>query len=297
MHPRLSVSSLSALLMAAGMFGYVFNDAMIKIVLDDLPVFQAIFLRGALALPMLVLLALRLGHLSQRMGRSDWLVTLGRAGLEALCTVWFMEAIRVLSLSNVTAILQAIPITVTMGAALFMGERVGWRRWLAIAVGLGGVLIILRPDSSGISVHAFYALLVVLAATARDLITRKLSSKAPSLQVAAITALVIFLLGASQYDSAVWVPVSGTNLLILSLAALAISATYLLMVLVMRIGSVSLAAPWRYTAIVWAVLLGFLLLGEWPDMATLFGAVIVVGAGLFTLWRERQSRAKGEKTG
>jgi drug/metabolite transporter (DMT)-like permease len=56
---------------------------------------------------------------------------------------------------------------------------------------------------------------------------------------------------------------------------------------------VSLAAPWRYTAIVWAVLLGFLLLGEWPDMATICGAVIVVGAGLFTLWRERQSRQAG----
>lgn len=283
----LPASFLSALLMSAAMFGYVFNDAMIKILLAEMPIFQAIFLRGLIALPLIIITAAMIGHLKRRMGGRDWLIALARAGLESLCTFWFMKAITVLSLGSVTAILQAIPITVTLGAALFLGEKVGWRRWLAILIGFIGVLIIIQPGGDSFSPFAIYAILVVLASSARDLLTRKLSPEAPALQVTAVTAALILIMGASQYDAASWIAVSGWNWFILSLAGLAISLAYLMMVMVMRLGEVSLAAPWRYTAIVWAVFLGFVILGEWPANHMLAGVAIVVLAGLFTLWRER----------
>ena len=177
-----------------------------------------------------------------------------------------------------------------MAAALFLGEKVGWRRWLAIAIGLAGVLIIIRPGMEGFSVYSIWALVAVGCVTIREIATRKLSADLPSLPVALATAIAIGGLGAVMLPAVEWAPVSASALSLICGASLAIIGGYLFSVMTIRIGDIGFVAPFRYTAMVWALILGLLMFGEIPDMPTITGTVIIILTGLYLLHRERSVR-------
>ena len=221
--------------------------------------------------------------------RNRFLVTL-RVAAEVGATVGFLTALKYMPLANVTAILQVLPLTVTMAAALFLGEKVGWRRWLAIAIGLAGVLIIIRPGMEGFSVYSIWALVAVGCVTIREIATRKLSADLPSLSVALATAIAIGGLGAVMLPAVEWAPVSASALSLICGASLAIIGGYLFSVMTIRIGDIGFVAPFRYTAMVWALILGLLMFGEIPDMPTITGTVIIILTGLYSLHRERSVR-------
>ena len=292
---RLDENLRGATLMALSMLAFVLNDGLMKAVFDSMSIYQAIFLRGLITVPLIALLAWHKGALIVRIApRNRLLVTL-RVAAEVGATVGFLTALKHMPLANVTAILQVLPLTVTMAAALFLGEKVGWRRWLAIAIGLAGVLIIIRPGMEGFLVHSIWALVAVGCVTIREIATRKLSADLPSLPVALATAIAIGGLGAVMLPAVEWAPVSASALSLICGASLAIIGGYLFSVMTIRIGDIGFVAPFRYTAMVWALILGLLMFGEIPDMPTITGTVIIILTGLYSLHRERSVRPTTQK--
>ena len=281
--------------MALSMLAFVLNDGLMKAVFDSMSIYQAIFLRGLITVPLIALLAWQKGALIVSIAPRDRLLMMLRVAAEVGATVGFLTALKHMPLANVTAILQVLPLTVTMAAALFLGEKVGWRRWLAIAIGLAGVMIIIRPGMEGFSVYSIWALVAVGCVTIREIATRKLSANLPSLPVALATAIAISGLGAVMQPAVEWAPVSASAWSLIGGASLAIIGGYLFSVMTIRIGDIGFVAPFRYTAMVWALILGLLMFGEIPDMPMMTGTVIIILTGLYSLHRERSVRRTAQE--
>lgn len=289
----MSPNSHGAVLMIGSMAAFTLNDACIKATGGAIPLFQLLTIRGVLSSVLIYALARHLGALNMRLARRDWVLIALRSLSEVGAAYFFLTALLNMPLANVTAVLQVLPLTVTVGAALFFRERVGWRRMLAIAVGFVGMVLIVRPGADGFSAHALYALVAVGFVTMRDLVTRRMSPEVPSMLVTLASAVAVLVFSALASLGVDWVPLDGRLALLLLGSSLFIIGGYVLSVAVMRVGDVSFIAPFRYTGLLWALILGWLVFGDWPDTVTLTGAAIVVLSGLFTLSRERAGRRSG----
>ncbi len=176
-----------------------------------------------------------------------------------------------------------------MGAALFLGEPVGWRRWLAIVVGFAGVLVIVRPGFEGFTVYSLVALCCVAFCAVRDLSTRRIPAEVPTLLVSTVTAGAVTVAGAFLIaPMGGWTPMSLNQTVLLFGAAVLLLVGYQFIIMAMRVGDISFIAPFRYTALLWAILLGYLAFGDLPDLAMIVGATIVICSGLYALYRERK---------
>ncbi|OUS37660.1 EamA family transporter [Rhodobacterales bacterium 56_14_T64] len=281
-------NQLGALLMMGSMAGFTFNDTLVKAVGGAMPLSQILTLRGIVTSVLIYALARKMGALHWHLPRRDWGLIAARCGTEVAATYLFLTALMVTPIANLTAILQALPLTITLGAAVFFGEPVGWRRLTAILVGFVGILLIVRPDVDGFGEGTLYALGAVVAITGRDLLTRRMSPEVPSLVVTLLASLSVLVFAVLMSTQVTWQPVSLNSLAAVVGAALFIFVGYLCSVMTMRVGDVAFISPFRYTGLLWALLLGWLVFGDWPDALTLLGAMIVVATGLFTLYRERQ---------
>ena len=277
-----------ALLMMGAMAAFTINDAFMKSLSDELPLFQALLLRGAATTLFLYGLARGTRGLKLSLRARDWRLVGLRSLAEVGAAWFFITALFNMPIANVTAILQALPLTITLAGALFLGEAVGWRRMTAIVIGFAGVMLIVRPGPEGFNIFALYALASVLCVTVRDLATRRLSSEVPSMTVALAASAAVTGFGAAGCLFGAWVPVSATAAAQLGGAIAFVILGYVCSVMAMRVGDVGFVAPFRYTSLVWALALGLAVFGHWPDALTLFGAAIVAATGLFTLWRERR---------
>ncbi|WP_027244911.1 DMT family transporter [Leisingera daeponensis] len=277
-----------ALLMTAAMAAYTFNDALIKLIGGALPLPQILTIRGIAASILICLLALRLGGLRLRLPGRAWGMIALRCASEVAATYLFLTALMVMPIANVTAVLQVLPLTVTLGAALVLAEPVGWRRLAAIAAGFAGMLLIVRPGPDGFSEGSLYALASVACITARDLVTRRMPPEVPSMTVTLSASLSVLAFGLASSAAVDWQPMGSREWLALLGAALFIFAGYLCSVMTMRVGEIAAIAPFRYSGLLWALILGWLVFGEWPDLLTTAGAAIVAAAGIFTLYRERR---------
>jgi len=188
-----------------------------------------------------------------------------------------------------------MPLGITLAGAVFLGEKVGWRRYGAILIGFSGVMLIVRPGSDGFDFYSVYALISVGFVVVRDLTARQLSRSVPSLSVALINSAAITAMGAVMTVYLGWQPVSGQSFQIILGASGFLVAGYLLSVMAMRVGELAAVAPFRYTALLWAIGLGIAVFGNYPDRLTLLGSAIVVGMGLYTFYRERKLAARVQK--
>jgi S-adenosylmethionine uptake transporter len=290
---NLSDNTRGVLLMMGSMACFTLNDACMKAVGEELPLFQALLIRGLVTTILLLALARTAGGLRFDIPRRDWgligLRTVGEIG----AAFFFITALFHLPLANTTAIIQTIPLAVTLAGALFLREPLGWRRLTAILVGFAGVLLIVRPGTDGFNAYSVYALVSVLFVVLRDLATRRLSADVPSFTVAISAAAGVGLFGGlGAAATADWVTVSPRAGLFLAGASVFIVGGYVFSVMVMRVGDLATVAPFRYTSLIFALLLGFLLFGEWPSGLTLLGAAIIAGSGIYTLLRERRLRRR-----
>jgi len=276
-----------ALFMSLSMFGFVTNDATTKWISDDLTLFQIVFLRGLFTIVLIGGFAYWRGALSYRPDRRDTKVIALRLFGEVGGTFCFLNALFNMPLANASAILQSLPLAVTLGAALFMGEKVGWRRYSAIFIGFLGVMIIVRPGMEGFNAYALWAVAAVVFVTIRDLSTRSLSRGVPSLYVTLTTAVGVTVLSGICLPFAEWKPVEGDHFLFLGGAACLVFVGYLFGIMAMRHGEIGFIAPFRYTILVWAIGLGFVVFGDIPDLWTIVGSSIVIGMGIYTFYRER----------
>jgi len=273
--------------MMGSMASFTINDAAIKATGGTLPLFQLLTLRGLLSSVMIFMLARHLGAIRIVFPRRDWGLIALRSLSEVGAAYFFLTALMNMPLANVTAVLQVLPLTVTMGAALFFGERVGWGRMLAITAGFCGMLLIVRPGPEGFNMYALYTMVAVVFVTLRDLVTKRMSAQVPSMLVTLASAVSVLVFSAAASVPVDWVPLDGRLVALLLTSSLFIMGGYVLSVAVMRVGEVSFVAPFRYTGLLWALILGWLVFGDWPDTLTLVGATIVVLSGLVTLYRER----------
>ena len=282
-----------AMLMTGSMTAFTVNDMFMKLLSDSYPFFQLLFLRTTVVIVLMVFLAWRAGVFRTQVSRRDRLLIGARTVAEAGGAYFFLNALFNMPIANATAILQALPLTVTLAAAVFLGEPVGWRRIAAIIIGLIGVLIIVRPGTEGFTVYSIYAVVAVVFITARDILARQLSPDVPSTTVAFFGALGIVTFAAVGSLAVDWQPMGGIDGLFLVGSAVTVIGGYMFSVMVMRVGDIGAIAPFRYTSLLVAMILGLVVFKEWPDALTLLGASIVVATGLFTLWRERQSAKSG----
>ena len=290
----LSDNMRAAVLIMVSMTAFTINDALMKLAAPNLPFFQQVVMRGVLITVGLTVLAAMWGHLRFRPSGKDRALTALRTVSEAAGTVFFLTALYAIPLANLSAILQALPLTVTLAAALFLGEPVGWRRLVAILVGFVGVAIIIRPGMDGFTVYSLYGVAAVVAVTFRDLAARKLSPSIPSSRVALSAAIGVTVLAGigSVAMRETWVMPQTYEAILLFAAAACLMAGYISAVAGMRLGEIGFVAPFRYTSLIVSLILGLLLFSEWPDVLTMLGAAIVVATGLFTLYRERETATK-----
>ena len=284
---RLNDNLLGAALMTCCVLAYVLNDAVMKLLFADIDFFQAIFLRGLVSLPPLLVLALMTKTLLQKYSAKNQRFMIIRILAEIGTTVTFLTALKHMPLANVTAILQSLPLAITMAAAIFLGEPVGWRRWSAICLGFTGVLIIIRPGLAGFNSYSLLALAAVLLLTVREISTRQLDKKIPTVTVALSTTFGITAFAALMLIGNEWAGINFVSWSLILAAAAAVTVATLLSVVAMRTGDIGFVSPFRYTSLIGAIGLGILLFGEWPDGLTLLGAVIIAFAGIYSLYREQ----------
>jgi drug/metabolite transporter (DMT)-like permease len=208
---------------------------------------------------------------------------------ELLGTLGFVMAIALTPLSSASAILQATPLAVTLGAALFLGEAVGWRRWAAILVGFCGVLMVIRPGMAGFEPASLFAVLAVFGLAARDLATRAVPRTISSMQLSTYAFATLVPTGVIllAFHGTPAVP-SAVNWRDLALALLCGVSAYYAIVAAMRLGDVAVITPFRYSRLVFALIIGVTLFDERPDVWTLAGAGIIIASGIYTFWRERR---------
>lgn len=287
----LSDNARGAVYMMVAMATFTLNDTGMKALTQDLPLFQSIAMRGVLTLTGLIGLAYALGQFRLRLpGRDGWFILL-RCFAEVVSTVLFLAALVHMPLANLSAIMQAMPLAVTLAAAVVFGEKIGWRRMTAILIGFVGVLIIIRPGPEGFDRWSLMGLASVAFVVLRDLATRKLSREVPSVMVAVWASASVTISALLVTLSTGWQPFTAGQAGLVGFSALALLFGYLFSVMVMRVGDIGFVAPFRYSALLWALLLGWLAFGTLPDGLTLLGAGLVVATGLFTFWRERKIRS------
>jgi len=292
MQTDLSSNVRGALYMVLSMAAFVANDALIKLVLEDVPLFPSILMRGVAATLLLTLLAKRKRVLRPNLSGRDWRLVLLRSLAEIGGTLCFLTALAHMPLANTMAILQAAPLAVTLAAALILREQVGWRRYTAIAIGFIGVLIIIQPGSEGFSLYTLWAVATVGFIVMRDLVTRQMPTGIPSIFVALTTSVAIT---ATAGVGTVFQPVGAVGngtIIMCAVAAVFIVAAYLFSVEAMRHGEIGFVSPFRYTGLIWAIILGWLVFEDIPSAPMLVGASIVILTGGYTFYRERAVRKR-----
>lgn len=276
-----------AILMNVAMLAFTLNDTCMKLVTTTLPLFQAITLRGVLTTAALLFLARwQRVALWPPVARDRRIVAL-RSGAEVLATVTFLVALTQMPLANLSALMQSLPLAVTLAAVIFLRDPIGWRRMVAIMIGFAGVLLIIKPGAEGFDRWSLLGLASVLCVVVRDLSTRAIGATVSSTTVAVWAGVAVTLLGLVGSIWQGWQPVEGAEAGLILLAAANLIVGYLTVVMTMRVGDVGFVAPFRYMALLWAIVLGFAVFGAWPDLLTLIGALIVVATGIFTFLRGR----------
>ncbi len=291
-----STNLRAILCMIAGQASFTINDTLIKLATAELPGGQAIFVRGMMAALVTLTACAALGVLSfaplRGFGRLLVLRNIGEIG----ATFFFLGALFNMPIATATAILQAVPLAITAGAAIFLAEPVGWRRWLATVVGFVGVLVIIRPGGDAFNLWSISAVLGVGFTVLRDLSTRRIGRHVPAILLVLLSAVTVMTAASGFALVETWVvPTPRALLLILGSAAFLIGGYYM-MVDAMRYGEVAIVSPFRYCAILWAILAGLIMWGERPDAMALLGTGLVVAAGLYTFMRERKVAVPKQQT-
>jgi drug/metabolite transporter (DMT)-like permease len=272
-------------MIAASAF-FIVNDVFVKISGAVLPVGEILFIRGAMAVVLVAAFALATGAFRLTSALATWPMVIRVLG-EIGATCCFVFGLMHMPIAETFAITQFGPLLLTAASAVFLGERVGWRRWMAAVAGLAGVLMILRPGTDAFTTYALLPICSVFFGVVRDIATRRMAAEVPSVMLATITAGSIMLAGLAQAPFQEWQPAGPRVVIELLAAAVFLAAGYVAVIFAVRSGELSAIAPFRYSSILFAIIAGFLVWGELPDLIALLGMGIVTAAGIYTFMRER----------
>lgn len=274
-------------LMTASMALFAAEDLFLKLAAGSLPLGQILFVSGAFAVPVFWLLARRDGA---GLITHDALhpAVLWRNAGEIVAAYAYIAALASVPLSTVAAALQATPLAVTLGAALFLRETVGWRRWAAILAGFAGVILVVQPGAEGFQAATLWVLVSVAGVALRDLMTRRIPPGVGTHQIAGWGLASVAVLGAAMMAATGEARMPDmAEIGTLGGALLFGSAGYAAVTAASRTGEVSVVAPFRYSRLVFSMAVGVTFFSERPDALTLAGAAIIIVSGLYAFWRER----------
>ncbi|WP_328590532.1 DMT family transporter [Frigidibacter oleivorans] len=279
-------------LMVVSMALFALEDMFLKLALARQPLGQVLLILGVVGAVIFARLAAREGQRVLTPALASPALLARNIG-EMIGTWGFVTALATIPLTTATAVFQAIPLAVTMAAALVLGETVGWRRWLAVGTGFMGMLLIIRPGGADFSAALLWPLLAVAGLTVRDIATRRIPDGIGTMQVAssgmgsvALLGLILVLAG----DAPVWPGPAGAWPI--AAATVCGIAGYWAITAAMRVGEVSAVTPFRYMRLVFALVIGTTVFAERPDALTLAGSGLIVGSGLYAAWRERKRQRK-----
>lgn len=286
------------LAMCLSMATFLVNDTLVKLISERLPMDQIVLIRGLFASAMILAWLAIAEPWTLRFVRHPGMIRVGwRAAIDAASTFTFLWALFSMPLANVSAIGLSGPLMVTVLAVLFLGERVHWRRWSAIGAGLAGVVMIVQPSGEAFNWFSVVALAATLLGAIRDAMTRRIAQAIPSILVTLATAIAVAGVAGVSVAMRPWTPIAISDVLLLALASLFLIGGYHFVIVAMRVADASVVAPFRYTSILWALLLGYVVWGDVPNLLALAGIAVLVASGLYLLHRERIVRLSGEGDG
>jgi drug/metabolite transporter (DMT)-like permease len=275
-----------ALLSACALF--TVNDTLTKLMTLAYPVGEVVFVRGLICLVLVGGSVIYAHQIKWLRGAFSPIVLL-RAALDSIVNVTFVLALNHMRLADLVALNLASPLLLTMLAAFFLREQVGWRRWTAILFGFAGMMLIVKPSPASFNIWALAALGSAAGSATRDLVTRKIDPGVPTLGISftsvvgtTVTSLILALAIEEQ-----WRTPAPEYLGYIAAAAVVLSIGSTMAVSAFRHVDVIVVAPFRYSLLIWSGLAGYFIFGEVSDAFALFGAVLIAGSGLYTLHRER----------
>jgi len=275
------------LLMTAAMACFAASDAFINRASETIPTGQLFAVTCLLSFAVFYVVMLKNGDALFTRMLFNKAVMIRTAG-EVFGSLGYVMALTLIPLTTASAMLQAQPLAVTLAAAFFLGERVGARRWTAVAVGFFGVILIIRPGATEFDPNILWTLLGVIGLTARDLGTRMLPNDVSTPFVSAWALIFLTLLGVAITPlTGAWQPIDGGKIGWLLGISVLVAMAFFFINGALRIGEISAIAPFRYTRMVFALAIAMLFLGERPDVLTWVGITLIVGSGIYAFLRER----------
>ena len=274
------------LAMSLAMALFIANDALVKQVSATLPGPQLIFIRGLMATTLVLIMAQAMGHLKNwrlMLNKRLWV----RGSLDAAASLAYLTAVFHLPLANATAINLSSPLFITAFAIVFLKEQVALQRGLLILLGFTGVLLVVQPSSEGFNVYAWLAVLATLLHAMRDTLTRGIGLHVPALLITLSTAVSVAVAAGGITLTQTWTPVDNLSLGLLFGASLFLSMAYYLLIVAMRSGEMSLVAPFRYSGLLFALLIGYVVWGDVPNLLGWAGIFLLAISGLLILRSER----------
>ena len=273
--------------MCAAMGFFVVNDSLVKYASQTMASAQLIFLRGIMA-SVLVLALVRATGGVRRIGEigRGWVAV--RAWVDAIGTFVYLIALFHLPIVNATAIIMTSPLFIALLAAAFMKERVGISRWLAIGLGFLGVLLVIQPRAEGFNIYAVVCLFGTLLMSVRDLLTRRIAAGIPSAVITLATAVAVTILSGTLSLVEGWRPFGRFEFGLLALASVFLAGGYYFIVVGMRHGELSVIGPFRYSGLLWALIIGYVVWGDIPNALAWAGIALLTGSGLYVVYSERR---------
>jgi drug/metabolite transporter (DMT)-like permease len=274
--------------MVAGFALLTLNDAVLKWLTASYPTGEIVFMRSIFVMMLVAILAWRLGGL-KTLRVVNLRGQLVRAGLMTTATLLFVTSLRLMPLADAVAIAFAAPLFITALARPLLGERVGWRRWVAVLVGFSGVLIMFRPTGETMRLVALIPLSVALASAFKDIITRQITATESSVAILFITTLALAAAGLVTVVGG-WRAITLFDLGLFAIGGFLLGSAQYLTIEAFRYAEAAVVAPFEYSAVLWAMLYGYLIWGDVPDRWIISGSVLVIGSGLYILYRESRRR-------
>lgn len=273
--------------MLAAVAVFAVMDALLKVLTARYPPLQVAALRGVASLPFIALPLLVTGRAATLLPRRPGMHLL-RGLLMVVIMGGFLYAVRSLSLADAYSIFLTAPLMVTAFAALFLREHVGWRRWLAILVGLGGALVMLRPSASGFATVAAVGAFVAAIAYASNAILLRVLTRTDTTASVALWSIGVMTVIAAAIALPAWVTVARADIGYIVAIGIVGAIAQLCLIEAFRAAPASVIAPFEYTALFWGICIDVAVWQALPSLRVLAGSGIVIGCGLYIIWRERQ---------
>ena len=285
----ISENTKGAFLISLAAACYVMSDIFMKFLSSEISIFQITFLRGLLVTFFLFSYCyISKASFLIREWKDRFVIGI-RSILEVIMTYTFLAALFNMNVANANAILQLIPLMVLLGSFAFLRQSPKTHEWIAVLVGCLGAVIIIRPGALDFNFFTIHALVAVFCLAARDLLTVRLNKKIPSNIVAFYSALMLTLASFLLSKEPVHFGDLSNSLFILY-TAIFVSIGYIASVAAMRFGDVTFVSPFRYTALLWAMAMGFIFFQEIPKFTTLLGGLIIILAGIYIFYKSKDNR-------